>query len=193
MSALMLSNAFSAQTITYNLNNVSIGTIAPLGESWATVTLNEIDEDTITINISCSLTNGEFFSAIGFNLIEDFNYEPLTVSTYTSNGNFDEPEIFIGNDVKSGGAGIGYDIWFDFATSNSQGGIKRFNETDSFSYTIHGVNIEDFYSENEVVGHTQNLTDGASAWVTTSVPEPASMLLGSIGLCILLTNRKRHA
>lgn len=195
MSVLMLPIAYSAQTITYNLNDVSVGTIFPVSNSpWGNVTITEVSPNSVTLNFGADLTKGEFYSSLGLNLKDDFVYSPtITLTSISTSGNFNLPKISIGNNVKSGGAGVKYDIWFDFDTSNSQGGVKRFDESDSVTYRINGIGIEAFKVEsNKVIAHAQNLTGGASSWIgTCNIPEPSAIMLGGFGLLFLLTNRRR--
>ncbi len=193
VSALMLSNSYATTSISYNIDSVLIGTVAPSNATtWGQITINETGDNSVSITVGSNLNNDNYYSSLGLNLVDDFDFKPLTFQLYQTIGDFNAPTISVGNNIKSGGGGIGYDVWFDFSTSNRAGGIERFNKDDTFTYYVTGVNIKEFNAKsNPVVLHAQNLTGGASSWVGCSqVPEPSAMLLGSIGILFLL-RRKR--
>jgi hypothetical protein len=194
LGALMLSNAFAVTTLTYNIDTVLVGTVQPYQATpWGLITINELDDDSVLLSIDSHLYHGAYYSSIGLNLVDSFAFAPVTFTAYPVTGGFTLPTISVGNDVKSGGAGVGYDIWFDFATSNANGGIQRFNMDDFYTYRVDGVGINDFNTTNNpVIFHAQNLNGGASSWVGTSqVPEPSAMILGAVGMFFLLTKRRR--
>jgi len=197
-SAMLLSNAYAATTISYNIDTVLVGTVAPSNATpWGKVTINEVGSNMVMISVDSHLYNGAFYSGLGLNLVDNFTFTPLTFELCPTVGDFTSPRVYVGNNVKTGGAGIGYDIWFDFSTTNRNGGIERFNMKDTLTYYVTGININAFnVKSNPVIFHTQNLTGGASSWTgtcpTTSIPEPSTIMLGCIGMFFLLTNR-RHA
>lgn len=191
---LLVSSAFSAQTLTYNVNTVISGTTLPSGPApWLTVTLTEIDTDSVLMNVTSNLRNNEYFSGIGLSLSDSISYSNRSFDSYTSTGGFTTPTVSIGSNIANGGVGEKYDIWFGFETSNSNSGINRFNSDDTFSYTLNGFTINDFNSNNvPIVGHIQSISvvDGTtSAWVS-SVPEPSSILLGGLAMLTLFRRRR---
>lgn len=188
---LLMSSAFAAQTLTYNVDTVISGTTLPVGSTpWLTVSLTEIDSDSVLLNVVSNLQNAEFFSGIGINLTDSITYSNRSFDTYNQTGNFSTPTVLIGPNVKNGGAGIKYDVWFDLPTQNNEG--QRFGADDQFSYTLNGFSLSDFDSNRNSVGaHIQSLSDGKSIWVgTNNVPEPTSMLLGSLALLTLFRRRR---
>lgn len=194
MSALLLSNAYGATTIKYDIDTVLIGTVAPSNATpWGQITINEAGVNSVLISVDSHLYNGAFYSALGLNLVDSFAFTPLNFQLYPTVGDFTAPTVFVGNNVKSGGGGIGYDIWFDFSTSNRDGGIERFNMDDTFTYYVTGINISAFNTQNNpVVLHTQNLAGGVSSWTGSgAIPEPSAALLGCFGMFFLLTTRRR--
>lgn len=189
---LLMSSAFAAQTLTYNVNTINSG-VTPSGPApWAIVTLTGIDDDSLLITVASNIQNNEFISGIGFNLTDGFSYSTNSFNTYNSVGGFASPTITAGADSFNGGAGIKYDVWFSMETNNTQQGINRFDTNDQFSFVFEGSNLNNFISSQDSVGaHIQGLTNGNSVWVgTTNIPEPASILLGGLGLVTLLRRRR---
>lgn len=195
ISLITIANAYSEQTISYGLNKVSIGTTYPIGSSWGAIDIAEVGSSSVLMTISANLTNEEFYSSVGLNLVNDFVFGPIVFTPYQTltTGDFELPRIYAGNNVKTGGGNIGYDLWFEFETANSGGGIKRFNNTDSFTYRIDGIGIDAFkVNSNAVIAHAQNLDKNNSSWIGgNSIPEPSSLLLGCIGM-VLLLKKKRY-
>jgi hypothetical protein len=194
MSALLLSSSYAATSINYDIDTVLIGTVAPSNATpWGQITITESGSNSVLISVDSHLYNGAYYSSLGLNLADTFTFTPSTFQLYPTVGDFKAPTVSYGNNIGSGGAGIGYDIWFEFSTANRDGGAERFNMDDTFTYYVTGVNIHDFENvNNPVILHTQNLTGGVSSWTgTAAVPEPSAMLLGGIGMFFLLTKRRR--
>lgn len=96
----------------------------------------------------------------------------------------------IGNPVKGGDFATptisldGKTLTFEFATSNSGGGNKRFNDGDSFAFDFTGTGL------TSATTHVQGFPWGSEKITASPIPEPGSILLGSIGLLLLLLRRR---
>ena len=114
-------------------------------------------------------------------------------------GNFATPQFSSGNDTFNGGGGNSYDLNIQFTTSNSGGGINRFNLNDSITFNVNLPITAFTNNTNQLASivHIQGIGEGGtqSTWLipnTPQIPETSSLLLGSIGM-VLLLNRKRYA
>ncbi len=194
---LLAASLFTAQaaSVIYELNTVVVSDVQPNSVSpWATVTIDPIDSNSVKFTIESQTIGYEFVSAIGLNLSDSyvFNTVPL-FDNFTSTGSFVAPTVSFGDNIKSGGAGTKYDVWFEFAPNAS----GRFTSGDSVSYTINGISIDSFQAgANPIVAHIQGINQDQSSWVgssvnATTVPEPSTMLIGALGGFFLLTRRKR--
>lgn len=196
--AAMLSIASAAHTIVYDIDTVLIGTTPPGGPApWANVTIATVDPDSVLLTVESNLSDpAEFWSAIGFNLRDDYVFDGgASVGNVVTIGGFDIPTVLYGENIKSGGGGIDYDLWFDFQTGPLS---ARFDGSDSFSIQINGVTTEDFLSSpvnHQVVFHGQGLDNEASSWVASAagggqVPEPSAALIGGLGILLLLKRNR---
>ncbi len=151
------------------------------------------------------LSTGEFVSRVDFNL--NPAYDPsgpgsLTFTPQTQSGVFDLPTISAGDDTIRGGGGDTYDISFAFSTSN-QGGLHRFDDSDSVSYLISGITglkASDFVFRggDSLAGsyadaHIQ-LGNANSVWVNPiQIPEPSALALIGLGLIACLVGTRRQS
>jgi hypothetical protein len=198
-AALMLPT-FGAHTIIYNIDTIMIGDQAPAPPPpYATMVVETVDADTVLLTVTSSLSgSGEFWSGLGFNLVDGYVFDgSASIGAINVSGTFGAPTALYGENIKSGGGGIDYDIWFEFDIAPP---VDRFDGFDSFSVVINGVTTHDFLAspvDRQVIMHAQGLVAGQSSWVGTSVgasqvPEPSAALLGAFGaLALFRRNRQR--
>lgn len=184
-------------TTSYQLNTITSGATPLTPAPWATFTFTDVGLNQVKLDITSSLTNGEFFSKMALNVnpgltVTDSN---LVFAFLSQTGSFDLPTINIDYDNVNVGAGGGsYDISMDFETSSANGGSRRFNESDNVSYlmtyTGQGTFNSNLFAPDTASAHIQAIGND-SAWTVTSIPEPSATLLGGLGVLALL-RRKRH-
>lgn len=203
-SVLLASTAFGATTLTFSFDSVTeVGVLAPSGTApWATATFTQLTPTAVSMVLSSNLSGSEFFSKFAFNLNPTLDLSHLTVVNTSSSGSFALPSVTLGVNSQGGGQGTRFDIAFNFNTSNSGGGVKRFNFNDSVAYTftyngsgdftLDSFNVLDASGQQYVIAHAQGLcSSSASAWISnTTVPEPKAALLGALGLITLLRRRR---
>lgn len=197
---LLSSGLTAAQTLTYSFGDPITSSVVPYGsEPWFIIQLSQMDNYT-KVTMNSHLSNGEFIDQVGFNLNTSVDYGSLIFTSSDMIGNFTTPQFSSGNDAFNVGGGNSCDLNIQFTTSNSGGGINRFNLNDSFTFNVN-LPITAFTDNTDQlpsIVHVQGIIgDGItqSTWLipnTPQIPEPSSLLLGSIGM-VLLLNRKRYA
>jgi hypothetical protein len=195
---LLVSGVTAAQTLTYSFGDPITTSLVPYGtDPWFTIQLEQMENYTkITMNSHLSI--GEFIDQVGFNLNTNVDYQSLIFTPINSIGEFTVPQISNGNDTFNVGGGNKYDVNIQFATINASGGMRRFNLDDTFTFSAN-IPITSFTNNTDQlpsIVHIQGIGPNSdqSAWLSPTIPtipEPSSILLGSIGM-VLLLNRKRY-
>ncbi len=220
----------SAATIAYDVDTVLTGATPTSTSPWLTVTLVDVSNratdplavaDYVRITLTSNLVADEFFSKVYLEIHPKFASASLALpGLNTGVGLFEDPTITVGANEFNVGGGFGALIprggWnpaeahveLNFTTSNQGGlpggpqGIRRFNNTDSYSFTIGydgpesmvAENLQLLYAQDDpeyyAAAHIQGIVNGQSSW-GTSVPEPSTALLGAFGLLGLVGRRKR--
>ncbi len=223
----------SASTIMYDVDTIHTGATPTSISPWLTVTLVDVTNratdsaavaDYVSITVTSNLTDDEFLSKVYLEIHPRFADASVQSITYpnspTNYGVFEDPTITVGANEFTVGGGFGALIprggWdpaeahveLNFNTSNSGGGIKRFNQSDSFTFVVGYDGPESMVAENlqllyamespeyYAAAHIQGIVDGQSSWVTstgddvTNVPEPSTVLLGAFGILGILRHRR---
>lgn len=208
----MFASRADATSITFDLNYVYTGAQPGSALSWLTFTFRDTTDcspgpcaaDKVQLLMVASLEAGsEFITQTNFN-----SALPLSSIAYTSGtGSFKVQSISpYDPDEYNAGAHILFDVQADFSTSNSNGGSKRFNGTDTALFTITGtgINANTFNVPTPIDGtkprlwasaHVQGISEtgcGTSGWIgdrngtssggqgatcgTTKVPDSGSTL-----------------
>ncbi len=202
VAALFAAPLAGASSFEFQFDHILTGSPAPAASPpWIDATYADVSGGVLLSIANVGLSTGEFVSQVDFNLNPAYDPSGPTSLTFTpqsQTGVFDLPTISAGNDTIRGGAGGAYDISFAFNPSN-QGGLHRFDDSDSVSYLISGIaglKASDFLflSSDTLTGvyadaHIQ-LGGGNSVWVNpTQVPEPSALALMALGLIACLAAR----
>jgi hypothetical protein len=122
-----------------------------------------------TLTFQASAADSVFIRSV--DLVGDFR----NFKNFSKVGEFTTPTISLD----------GKTLTFVFTTSNSGGGAKRFNESDSFGFDFGGNGVG---SATSVI---QGFPWGAEKITgQLAVPEPGVGLVGAIGLILLLLRRR---
>jgi hypothetical protein len=194
-----------AQSFTYQLNTITeLNVSPPSGNSpWLSAAFTDVGVNHVRLELTANMIDDEFISMFGLNVDPGININSLTFSNVDTEGTFSLPTISKSMDRISGGQGTRFDVGFDFSTSNSSGGSRRFNQNDSVTYDILYSGSGTFNSDSfdfldktgsrYTIAHVQSIGEcNTSAWITTpTVPEPSSAaLLGLVGTLVLCRRRK---
>lgn len=193
---LLASGVTAAQTLTYNFGDPITNNIVPSETGpWLVIQLSQMENYT-KITMNSYLSNGEFIDQVGFNLNTSVDYESLVFTPSDLNGSFTIPQINSGSDAFNVGGGNSVDLNIQFDVNNSGNGINRFDLNDTFTFNVNTPITSFINNTNQLpsIAHIQGIGPNSdkSTWLTPNIPEPSSLLLGSIGI-ILLLNRKRYA
>ena len=124
-----------------------------------------------TLTLTATSYNGAFIRSV--ELAGEFSH----IDGLVKSGEFTTPTISLD------GKTLTLDL--EFATANN--GAKRFNENDSLTFDFSGTGME------SAVAHVQGFAWGSEKITgCTTIPEPGSVLIGSIGLFLLLRRRLRR-
>jgi hypothetical protein len=190
-----------AATIQLDINVLLEGTPVAGDSTVATLLFEDVGLNQVRLTVTSSLVDiDEFISDIAFNVAAGFDPSDITASFVGGSqvGAFTLPTLSSTNQNSQNppGASTGYDHQYSFTTSNSGGGVQRFNLSDSFQYlfTANGLDALDFGVANAAgyyaFAHVQGIGPTAglsSSYVSTdpnipAVPEPTSLLLLATGL-----------
>ena len=212
----------SAATVAYDVDTVLTGATPTSTGPWLAVTLVDVSNratdplavaDYVRVTLASNLVADEFFSKVYLEIHPNFASASLALPGLTNGlGLFEDPTITVGANEFNVGGGFGALIprggWnpaeahveLNFTTSNSGGGIKRFNNADEYSFVIGydgpesmvAENLQLLYAQDDpeyyAAAHIQGIVDGQSSW-GTSVPEPSTALFGAFGILGLLRRR----
>lgn len=215
---VLLSIGSNAEAVSFGLDFEYSGAFDPQGEKpWLTATFDDVLTNEVQLKMDATkLVGSEFVSGWYFNLDDSIN--PLNLSfTYDGNASEGGPEadsISTSQNGLSAGPASGFDLAFNFKTSNSNGGASRFGAGETVVYSIIFndpdpndtiiLNAQSFDFKNAggnflSAAHVQGIGPSGenSGWIaatsTTDIPEAASLL--SLGLGILgigLVARKKR-
>lgn len=210
LGLMLFATANAATTLTYNFDTILSGATPNGSPSWGSAIVKEIDTNSVSITVGSRLIPDQFFSEINLNLKTGVSITGVSVSNiYSQVGSFTAPTTTLfASSNNAGPAHIGSSIKFAFATNNTTPDSTRFNGVDEFTYTVTGLNINNFevtagvppnFEQTSFVGHIQNVNGQleTSTWVgglgvpSNQVPEPTSALLGSIGVLALLRRNRQ--
>jgi hypothetical protein len=209
-----------AATINWSLTSEFSGGATPSGSGpWGFATFMDTAPGVVQLTLELALLPSEFLTEWDFNL--DPGLSPLSLSVTRTGGTGPAAEyITIDKGVNAFNAdGDGqYDLQFEFATSNSGGGVRRFNGTENLTFNItctscSGFDAESFEFPSAPDGghgpflhaaHIQGLsTPPGSGWLTgegggggAQVPTPGSLVLvglGAVGVAVGGLRRTRRA
>jgi hypothetical protein len=204
---LMLAMSSAADTITFELNFEYSGASEPAGPlPWLTATFKDLGTNSVELTMAATnLVGSEFVSGWYFNVDPKFNATFLVNEDDYDSGIKAESITGSNNGLKAGPAS-GFDLVFDFPTSNGKGGDLRFGAGDESVYVIEAKDLTaasfDFTNEGGnflSAAHVQGIGPKGedSGWIaarrTTDIPEAASLI--SLGLGILgigLVARKKR-
>lgn len=214
----------SAAQVAYDVDSILTGATPGSADPWLTVTLVDVSNratdpaataDYVRVTVGSNLLGSEFFSKVFLEIHPKFADASLALPGLTTGlGLYEAPVITVGANEFNAGGGFGVLIprggWdpseahieLNFTTSNSGGGIKRFNNSDEHTFVIGYDGPESMVAENlqllqamddpqyYAAAHIQGIAGGQSSWVT-SVPEPSTALLAAFGMFGLVGRRKR--
>lgn len=201
----------SATVITFNLDTVLEGD-TPSG--FPTMTFDDGGSSgTVTLTIDAAgLSGSEFISAVFFNYADAATASDLTITRTGGTGSAAGFSIFQDSNARNSPGNNGlFDIEIAFSTSNSGGGINRFNADEFLTFSIVGTGITagDFNVDsapegpdddtNFAIARLQGLANDGSASVGDGdgdgggipVPEPAAIGLFGLGLLAVGLGRRR--
>jgi hypothetical protein len=188
-----------ADSFFYQYTNVYAGTRPEGSPAWVNSLFSDVSTGTVQLKISANgLANGEFLSAMFFNLDPSLNPTKLTFNYVGSSGGFALPTIKTGADsFKADGQGK-YDIDFTF----SQKANTEFTGSDyiiyditssAFSLTASDFDVlstaaggcDEFLAAAEISGIPGTCDTTSTGWVAPGVvalaPEPQPLALVALG------------
>jgi hypothetical protein len=190
-----------AATLQLDINVLLEGTAVSGDSTVATLLFEDVAPNQVRLTVTSSLVDtDEFISDIAFNVATGFDPSDITASFVGGSqvGAFTLPSLSSTNQNSQNPAGpsSGYDHRYQFTTSNSGGGVQRFNLSDRFQYLFSATGLDalDFSVANSAgyyafahvqgIGPTANLSSGyiSNAPNVPAVPEPTSLLLLATGL-----------
>jgi hypothetical protein len=198
--ALMFSTGgVRAASFFYQFTNVFAGTTPDGSPAWVSSMFSDVTPGTVQLKISASgLADGEYLSAMFFNLDPGLNPAKLTFSYVGSSGGFALPTIKKGaNDFKADGQGK-YDIDLKF----SQKAGKEFSGNDylifdvtSSAFTLTASDFDvlcsatgggsEFLAAAEISGIPGVCNTTGTGWIApgllTPAPEPRALALLALG------------
>jgi hypothetical protein len=173
----------SAIARTYQLTEPTTNDVYPYGVGpWMTISIDDVGINQIGIRIQSELMNtSEFYSSVKFDF-SNMDSRNFTSSSYTQMGVFDQPMFILDNDH----------IIFNFETSGSKKGTKRFNNDDMSYYVLNYNGPGSVTSENitNPIAHVQGIDGCLSAKLGSTIPEPSTLGYGLLG-CLYILRRKK--
>ena len=179
----------------YNLNTIYTGGTPGGPAPWVTITMSDIVANKVNVLVehSASSTIGQFVSNVYLNL--DPFVSGITLSNEVNANKRDNHNTAL-NGI-NGGAGQTFDLEINFITSNSGGGVNRLKPGEFWSGNLTGTGLSttNFISANKdgyfAAAKIQGIDGGAISSHFGVVPEPATLLIFSVGVTAILHRRRR--
>src|ERR1700722_15696263 len=188
-----------ADSFFFQYTNVYAGS-QPVGSpAWVNSLFSDVSRGTVQLKISANgLANGEFLSALFFNLDPSLNPNKLSFTYVTGSGGFALPIIKTGaNDFKADGQGK-YDIDFTFSQKTATeftGNDYVIYDISSSAFTLTASDFDvlstaaggcyEFLTAAEISGIPGTCDTTGTGWVApggvTPAPEPHSLVLFALG------------
>lgn len=180
---LLLITCGSAIARTYQLTDPTTNNVYPYGVGpWMTISIDDVGINQIGIRIRSELMQtSEFYSSVKFDFT-NMDSRNFTTSSYTQMGTFNQPMFILDDDY----------IAFNFETSGSSKGTKRFNDDDMAYYVLNYNGPGSVTSDNitNPIAHVQGIDGGLSAKLGSTIPEPSTLGYGLLG-CLYMLRRKK--
>lgn len=151
----------SAGTLSFDFSNLFNGTSPGTNSSvapYARAVFTDVNSTTVSLMLTSSLENSaHYISDMVFNFNPSKSVTGLTITQASGSGTLTNPSVTTNNGIVkstngvslggSGTTGTGFDIQFNWGSANSGGGIQRFNNIDTNTFTItssSGLSVQDF-------------------------------------------------
>lgn len=203
-------NAALSFTLNKSINGATPTSAAP----WLTAVFENIVNNNVTTGVKLTLTSSlevasEFISSVVFNVRP--NITPSAISYVNDTPGYPQVTSVAKTTQNAqvlngaGSIGKGFDIRIDWSTSNSSGGVRRFNAADveQFTFTFSGLTESDFNYTNadgyhvaaqvQGIPQNQNETGGsiADGSACAAVPEPSTCLAAALLALPVLSQVRR--
>lgn len=197
---LLAVSASQAAVLTFDLAQEYSGASSPSGSpAWIRTTIDDGgNTGSVSVKIeSLNLSEGEFVTKFHLNLNPAINLATLATSAPTKAGTFSNPTISFGaNSFNSAGnRNFDMEVLFDNAPA-----ANRFGSGDAVTFTVSGAGLtaSSFNALSSgngsaipVSAHVQGIgaNNNFSGWITTVIPEPASLSLLALGTAMIKRRR----
>ena len=202
-----------AATVSYSFGNTfSDDPVAPDGAApWLLMSTTDTVANQVSLTFSATnLTDPEHVRWWFINVDPSLDLNMLAFSLSSTTGTFLAPSFAIGTNAHIADSAGLYDVHFTFSTNDANGGIERFTNGDSITYTVNYTGAGTFNSSSFSFLGTPNdqtaygpyisaariLSTGPSpdlggAWVS-AIPEPSTTLYSVLALGLTLGLRRRR-
>jgi hypothetical protein len=212
LAPLVLSPARAvADSLFYQFTNVFAGSQPNSQPAWVSSYFSEVKPGTVQLKISANgLTDGNFLSALFFNLDPSLKPSKLTFTYVGGSGGFTLPTISTGADAFKADDQGKFDVYFSFsqrAGSEFTGNDYAIYNITSSAFTLTAADFDylsnaaggcsEYLAAAEISGISGSCDTTGTGWVApgcvSPVPEPAvcSLLVLGGGFCAAMTVRRR--